>query len=174
MGYWLGYAKAGREAEVAREIRRLGMGAEVAKQVEAIRRGKKRFAEPVVTALFPNVVVINCTDDRLFPKLAYVRNLFSPYLLIANRTYEREIKPCFAEINTAALKRMRDIRRGKEVRQYEPGEALEILTGAWAGHLAEFEKLDAKGMIHASLRDVQIIGKTPQMWLDPLNVRKAR
>lgn len=179
MGIWLGYAKTGKEADVARAIRRMGLRAEVPRNVVVKRRGKRRYAEPVVSPVFPNVVMIDCSDAEWY-NLAKVRFLARTLIPISQRAYDRDLRPCFAAIRHDALQRLHDIRTGNSrnhrLSEYRIGDELEIIGGVWAGHFAKFRRMvecaDALFPMIEATMDIQLLGKDVTAVVDPIITRR--
>ena len=61
---WIGYAKAGREFEVAEAIAATGASASVPRKVEAKRVPTKRRPVPVTMPYLANYVFIDCTAEQ--------------------------------------------------------------------------------------------------------------
>lgn len=188
MGWWSAYAKAKREIEVAESIRALGLDARVALKVEAIRRGKKRWAEPVTTPLLPNIIFIRCTDEE-WHLLRGVKGLAHtmhpvPTKLVERRHVrlrdgtEQPYEGLMAFIERAEevhAARMAEFEATQRLSEFQEGDLLEILGGPLAGQLARFRKLvetahDAFPRIKA---DLALMGGTVAVDLDPLHARKA-
>lgn len=171
---WIGYARSGCEAQVVDDIKAMGIDARVPLKIEAIRRGKQRWAEAVTTAVFPNYVFINCTDDQ-WHQMRTVKNLASTFYPAPARVYEREIIPLIDLAEREYAERKAAIEAGERVAEYRDGDKLMLLAGKLAGTIATFRKLVEAGEygfpeIVAEL-PASIGGKPLLIRVDPLDAK---
>ena len=173
MNYWIGYAKSGREVEVEADLLAMGIHAEVARKVEAIRRGKRRFPDAVVSAMFPNVIAITGTDQD-WHRMQSVRYLARTTIQMCKRTYETDLRPCFDKVASDTAKRLAGIEAGQRVEEYQTGDEIKIMSGNLAGQIAIFRRIvecphEPFPIIEA---DWEGFGRTSKIRLDPINARR--
>jgi transcription antitermination factor NusG len=171
---WIGYARSGCEAQVVEDIKAMGIDARVPLKIEAIRRGKQRWAEAVTTSIFPNYVFINCTDTE-WHLLKGVKNLAATFYPAPVRIYEREILPLIDHAEKEYAERKAAIEAGERVSEYRDGDKLILLAGKLAGTIATFRRLVEAGEygfpeIVAEL-PASIGGKPMMIRIDPLEAK---
>lgn len=174
MNHWIGYAKSGKELDVEAELRTMGIQAEVPRMVEAIRRGKRRYAEPVVSALFPNVIAISCTDDD-WHRIRTVKHLARTTYGMCEKTYLRELRPCLDAAAQEYRNRMTAIQAGQRVEEYAEGDRLRIMGGPFADQVAVFRRIieSANDIFPKLEADLELFGRISRVSLDPINARRA-
>jgi hypothetical protein len=70
--------------------------------------------------------------------------------------------------------RMAQIQSGERVSQYNPGDLLEILGGAFVERLAEFSRIaEGSNGFPIVWAKTQMFGREVEIPIDPLNVRLA-
>lgn len=187
MSWWIGYAKAGREAEVAKDVRALGAVVRYARKIDAIRRGNQRWAEPVIAATLPNFLFID-VDDATWHKLREVKFLAHTLARIPTGELRRQphtkagillpqvgVLPFLDAADADFAKREAEIEAGKRVSEYVDGDLLAILGGPLAGHLARFRKIleTAHDPFPRIRAEAEVMGRTVMVEVDPINARKA-
>ncbi len=176
MTIWTGYARSGMEAQVVEAIRALGIDAQVALKIEAIRSGKQRWPEAVTSAVFPNYIFINC-DDRQWHQLKGVKHLASTFYPVPLRVYDRLVVPMLDKAARDYAERCDKLAAGERVAEYQDGDQLMMMAGKLAGTLAIFRKLVEAGEygfpeIVAELPQT-LGGKPITVRVDPLEARRV-
>lgn len=173
MAWWIGSAKSGREFEVRDAILALGAMAYVPRKIEALRRGKQRWAEAVESPVLPNYVFVDCTDDE-WHGLRSVKHLSGTMLRVPGATV-RSIQAFLDREAKAYAERRALYDAGERLSQYTSGDEIEIFGGPFAGRLATFRSMtQADGEMFPRLRaETEVMGRVVTFNLDPINVRKA-
>lgn len=187
MGWWVGYAKAKHEAEVVEAVKALGAHARYARQIDAVRRGNQRWAEPVVEPVLPNFVFID-VDDATWHRLRTVKFLAHTLTRIPSgelrRTPrnkdgtllpERGVLPFLEAADADFEARRAEIEAGVRVSEYQPGDVLQILGGPLSGHLARFRRIveTAHDPFPRIKAEAEVMGRIVSVEVDPINARRA-
>ena len=165
------YTPAKQELATEAAILALGVRAECAKRVDLIRQGKRRWPDPVISSYLPNYVFawLDPADWHQVAKVKTVRDMIG-----IGPAAERGVSSFLARIKGDYLGRMSQIEAGERVAQYDPGDLLTILTGSFVGQLAKFGRMveTANELFPQIEADMQIMGRSVRVKLDPLAVRK--
>lgn len=169
---WIGYAKAGREFEVAEAIEATGASASVPRKVEAKRVPTKRRPVPVTTPYLANYVFIDCTAEQ-WHAIRGVKHLASTMRMVPAGEV-KHLRRFVDAIESAYDSEMQRIEAGGRVEEYAPGEALRIISGPFGDMLATFrrvvEKADGWPEIEA---EGELMGRAVRFRVDPVKARKA-
>jgi transcription antitermination factor NusG len=174
MSWCVWYARKGHEMEAQAEIEKLGIRAVVPLSVEAVRRGYRRRAEPVVSPVLPNYVFTD-GDATDWHAVASVAKLAPTMIFLADSVARRYLLPFIAKTEADFTERMAAIEAGRRLEEYRPGDALAILSGPFEGQLARFRRIvetsfDYFPMIEA---DMEMFGRITTVKVDPIKARKA-
>lgn len=187
MGWWIGYAKAGREADVAEATRALGASVRFARKIDAIRRGNQRWAEAVEAPILPNFLFID-VDDATWHRLREVKFLAHTLTRVPSGELRRTPKlkdgtplppvgilPFLDAADAALAERQAQIEAGQRVSEYQAGDVLTILGGPMNGLLARFRKIveTAHDPFPRIKAEVDVMGRAVTIEVDPINARRA-
>jgi transcription antitermination factor NusG len=169
---WIGYARTGAEMAVGAEISALGIACRVPVQVTAQRRGKRRYAEAVITPALPNYVLIRATPDE-WHQLRGIKHLRGTMLAVsaqAGASLDKWIDRTAADYAA----RIAQIEAGQRLEEYHPGEILRLTTGPFADVLGRFRRLVDRGEDIPLIEvEVTAFGRAVNVRADPLQVRRA-
>lgn len=169
---WIGYARTGSETAAEAAICDLGIACRVPVQVTSQRRGKRRYAEAVITPALPNYVMIRATPDEWHQLrgVKHLRGTMLPVSAHAGAALAKWIERTSADYAT----RIAQIEAGQRVEEYLPGEILRLTAGPFADVLGRFRRLVERGddipLIEA---EVTAFGRVVNVRADPLQVRRA-
>ncbi len=186
MTLWLAYVPAGAEFDLVEDCAVLGITARVPRKVEAVRTGNNRWPEPRVSPYLPNYAFIEATDNEWhwLRDIKYVRDIMG----IAPQ-WQPRLQEFFDAVEAQYTARMAEIDQAQKVlmdreaskaarreairlmRQYTPGDLLEVITGPFAGQLVAFGAMVERASSMTPLIEAQMGGLKVQF--DPLAVRKA-
>lgn len=170
---WIGYARSGKEFEVQQAIRDLGITCHVPRKVEGIRRGKKRWPEPMTTPFLPNYVFLDCTADDYY-RLTSVKFLAQTKRMVPET--ERRLVQRFIDATEADYARRMDaIEAGQRVEEYQPEEVLRIVGGSLGETLGRFKRLVETAHDQYPILEVEVemFGRPTRTKVDPINARKV-
>ncbi|MGZ9811552.1 transcription termination/antitermination protein NusG [Pseudoroseicyclus sp. H15] len=175
MTWWIGYARTGRELDVAADLRAAGIDARVPCEVQARRIGKRRRPQPVSRPVWPNYVFLPELPTETWRTVVDHPLMASTMLAIPRRDVPR-VGPKLAQIERDFTERMNAIRAGERVDEYQPGDLLDIVGGSFAGSLATFRCLIDAGEDRDMrlVAEVKMLGRSVPVRLDPLHARAAR
>lgn len=188
-----GAEKERGELAVVRQLTALGIEAHAPVRIDFVRKGKRRYAEPETEMLLPNYVFADIADHQFFDAVQ-ARGL-SPSLMAISRgdihgvlrfIRDAEEKKAEAEAIIAELDRARAIEEAKERRaaeakaraamcQFEPGEALMVLSGPFKEQVVRFTRMVNQAHERHPMVgfEREMFGATVSGMIDPLDVRKA-
>lgn len=186
MTLWLAYVPTAMEFALAEDCEAMGITATVPRKVEAVRTGNRRWPEPRVTPYLPNYGFIEATADEWhwIKELRYVRDIMG----IAPG-WHKKLAEFFATVESQYQTRMAEIDQAQRIlksddatkearkaaiaamRQYTPGDMLEVITGPFAGQLAAFGAMVERANSLTPEIEAQLAGL--KVRLDPLNVKMA-
>ncbi len=186
MSLWLAYVQSGAEFNLVEDCEVLGISARVPRKVEAVRTGNNRWPEPRVTPYLPNYAFVDATADEWYwlKDIRYLRDMMG----IAPQWLPR-LQEFFDAVEGQYLTRMTEIEQAQKVlmdreaskaarreairlmRQYTPGDLLEVLTGPFAGQLIAFGAMVERASSLTPLIEAEMNGLRVQF--DPLAVKKA-
>jgi transcription antitermination factor NusG len=151
----------------------MGISAAVPLRVDVIRRGKRRFADAVISPALPNYVFITCSDYD-WHRLHSVKALSATMLQVPSSS-EASIRRFMADASAAYAERMQMIEAGQRVEEYEPGQALQLAAGPFAGQIASFRRVveSASSLWPEIEAETEAFGRMVKVRVDPLSVRKA-
>ena len=170
-----GAEKERGEFAVQRQLEALGITSHVPVRIDFLRRGKRRYAEPVTEVLLPNYIFADIPAEKYFHAVE-CRGLVPSMMAIS----QQSMRAVQAFIDKSAAKE-REARRIIEANdraamcQFEPGDLLEILDGPFMGEVRAFSRMindDNDPHPYVGV-DVPMFGKTATLKFDPLAVRKA-
>jgi transcriptional antiterminator NusG len=169
---WIGYATRHHETEVADALKDTGIYAWVAIEARMVRKGKQRWPELVEEPLWPNYIWINCPDERFTDMLA-VKHLAPTFRAIPTQ-YLRHLRAIMDRVDEARADMRYRIDQGERIAHFAPGEPIK-LSGPLADFAANFVRLvERPDSIFARIEaEVQVMGRTVKIDVDPLDVRRA-
>lgn len=186
MTLWLAYVPHGLEFNLQEACEAIGITAIVPRKVESVRTGKNRWPEPRVTPYLPNYAFIEATEAEWhwLRDIKYVRDLVG----IAPG-WHGKLREFFDAVETQYAARMSEIEQAQRImrdreaskaarreairllRQYTPGDLLEVITGPFAGQLVAFGAMVERASSMTPLIEAQMGALKVQF--DPLAVKKA-
>lgn len=169
----IGYARAGHEVDVQRELAELGISSRVPIELVPVRRGKRRYADPEERPVWPNYIFIDC-DAEQWHQLRQVKDL-SPTTLFVGLSEARKVDEDLEAIEREYEGRNSVIRGGARLSEFEPGDMMEIKAGPLAGLLAKFgEIVEAAQDPFPRLRgEAFVMGQAVHVDLDPIDVKRV-
>lgn len=186
MTLWLAYVPHGMEFALVEDCEAIGVSAVVPRKVEAVRTGNNRWPEARTTAYLPNYAFVEATAEEWhwLREIRYIRDIMGVTpreardVMAFIAAVEADYAIRSAEIE-AAQKVLKDREASKEarraamaaMRQYTPGDMLEVLTGPFAGRVAAFGAMVERAASMTPLIMAEVEGLKVQF--DPLAVRKA-
>ena len=87
----------------------------------------------------------------------------------------RHVQAFCARVEQDYQLRMGQYEAGRRLEEYNPGDALQLLGGLFADHLATFQRLDESGpvpMIKATVQGVELLGRPVEVTVDPINAKR--
>lgn len=186
MTLWLAYVPHGMEFALVEDCAAIGITAQAPRKVEAVRTGNNRWPEPRVSAYLPNYAFVEATADEWhwLKDIRYVRDIMGvapqwvPRISAFVDAVEAQYRARLAEIEQAQ-RIMMDREASKEarreairlMRQYTPGDLLEVITGPFSGQLVAFGAMVERAGSMTPLIEAELNGLRVQF--DPLGIRKA-
>lgn len=170
MTTYLLYAKAGKEMQVADDLRLLGIDTWCGRVIHWERRGKKRQAEPREEPMLPNYIFADMAPYD-YHRAMGVRHLHPTATIIGHK--ESLIVRKFQNEVDAAYKEQAAIRAKAEtpLSEYDPQAPLRIIAGPFADKIVKFRRfVDAHDPLAVR---IEADGPMGVMKLDPLDVRAA-
>lgn len=170
MATYLLYAKAGKEMEVADDLRLLGIDVWCGKVIHWERRGKKRQAEAREAAMLPNYIFAEMTPYD-YHRAMDVKHLHPTVHMVGNR--DRATVAKFQAEVDAAYKAQDAVRAKAEtpLPEYDPMAPLKIIAGPFSDRLVTFRRLvDANDPLKVK---IEADGPMGVMRIDPLDVKAA-
>lgn len=172
--YLLAYTAAGHEFETAEAINAMGALAVVPRKVEAIRLPKRRYAEAVISPVLPNYLFLAMSPEQWHQAQAD-RIIFATVKWIGPNEWRR-VQAYAERVEQDYMLRMEQIEARERVSEYDPGQALQLLGGAFRDSLAVFRRIVEGGkfpMVEYEVKGVRLLGKPIIGEIDPVLVRKA-
>jgi len=171
-----GAEKERGEFAVERQLRALGLEAFAPRKIEFKRQGKKRHAEPVMSAYLPGYIFAEI-PAVMFTKAIQCRGLSPSLMAVSPQEVRRHVRPFLSKVaeENAEAERIIASRDRAAMCQFTAGQALEVLTGPFADRVVEFTGMvqaahDTHPMIEAQM---EIFGRLTPVKVDPLDVRAA-
>ncbi|MGZ9812327.1 transcription termination/antitermination NusG family protein [Pseudoroseicyclus sp. H15] len=176
MTAWIGYARTGREQEVADDLREAGIAVRLALQVVPIRQGKRRWPDPVITPLWPNYLFFPDLADEQWGVVTEHRHVAQTLLMVPRSAWVKGIAPTLAGIERDFAARLEAIQAGERVEEYVAGDVVEVIGGAFAGTFATYRRLveRAEDGLPQLMAEVPLLGRVHEVRIDPLNARRVR
>lgn len=170
---YLLYAKAGKEFEVAQEIRDMGLHVSCARKMEFKRTGKQRRPEPHIEPYLPNYLFAVIPAGEYLAVMAIKGLASTAQIVPAN--YLQGISD-FMEVTEAEFTTAEKIKMNQEmIAEYKVGQALKCLDGGFADVMLTFREMvdrdrDPFPKIVAS---AEMMGQAVRVEFDPLQIRAA-
>ncbi|MFV1798192.1 hypothetical protein [Phaeobacter sp. Ay1a-4a] len=169
-----GSEKERGEFAVERQLRALGIDAHAPRKIEFKRVGKKRHAEPITSAYLPGYIFAEI-PAALFTQAIGCRGLNPSLMAVSPQEVRKHVQPFLSMVDQEAAETERIIasRDRAAMCQFQPGQALEILSGPFMDRVVSFTRMveaahDMHPMIEAS---VQMFGQVSKVRVDPLDVK---
>lgn len=174
MGWWIAYARAGREFEVRDAIQALGAYAWVAREFKTVRPPTMRRHVAVVAPHLARYVFVQIADE-LWHQLHDIKHLGGSMLPVPEASAKRYLLPFMDRIDVDFAAREARFAAGEKLDAYKPGDLLEILAGPLAEQIVRFERIvtgatDIEDKLRARM---DAMGGPVAVTLDPLHVRKV-
>jgi len=175
--HWLGYATAGKEQETADELNADGFTAWVPLQIQFVRTGKKRFAEPVISPYLPNYIFLELSPDDFYDIRGKPRKHLAPTMMQLSASaqrdvqrFRREVEAKFSEQQKAADNLLAGL-----ASEFEPGEEVMPRLGQFEGVAMRFRRMVQKAhdLFPRVEVEADLMGRTVVMQLDPLDVERG-
>jgi transcriptional antiterminator NusG len=164
------------EAAVEKQLQAIGIECFVPTRTVFKRQGKNRYAEPVVEYMCPNYIFANIPADQYADAVA-VRGISRTLMMVPAVEVKRHLRPFIARVAADQEEALRIIESGdrREMSTYQPGDALEIIAGPFAGFMLQFKAMlersgDPFPMVEG---EVEIFGRDTPVRLDPVDVRRV-
>ncbi len=184
MGWWLGITTTrllapypGAEKErgefaVQRQLEDMGIECLAPRKVAFRRKGKKRYAEAEESPYLPGYVFADI-PDHLYITAMQVRGLCRTLMIIHPEEMRRHVAPFFAKASEEYKEAQRIIARNDRAAmcQYEPGQALEILSGAFSERAVRFLRMVENSGTFTVEFEADMFGRVVKGQCDPLDVR---
>ena len=124
----------------------------VPRKVDGFRQGNRRWPDPIIRPLWPNVALLTLTDVqwhqlRRLPKPRF-RGTFR---MIDPREWERYVLPVIRRVEQDFQFRMEQIEAGHRIEEYEIGDILEMMGGPFIGQMLRFI-----GMVEAETQEADM------------------
>lgn len=173
MSHWLAYAPARREFEARDAIAALGIHAIVPRRVDLIRHGKRRFPDAVVSPILPNYLFLDITDAQ-WHQVAHLPTIRLTLMGIGPKDW-RDVQIFATATEADFASRMAEIDAGSRVSEYQPGDALKIISGALSNQMATFRRIieSRHSPFPVIEAEINIMGRVTPIRLDPVNTCKA-
>ena len=159
--------------DVCDAINAIGALAVAPRRVDLLRSAKQRRPELVESPILGGYFFAAMTDDD-WHQCKADRIAFTVLQPISEPEWRRVEAFCQrAEMDYQV--RMGQLEAGRRLSEYNPGDALQLLGGLFADHLATFMRLDESGqvpMIKAVVQGVELMGKPVEVTVDPVQARK--
>lgn len=180
MIYLLASVSRGAEFRTADAINDLGALAVSPRKVDMIRLPKQRRPQLVESPVFSNYLFCALTDHDYHRARLPMRFMgevvqpIRPVRVITPGEWWGNVQCCLQRIEIDYQRRMEQYEAGVRLEEYQPGDALQILAGIFEGKAASFRRLiDGKvPMIEAELMDLQILGRSVTVTVDPIKARR--
>lgn len=175
-----GAEKVRGDFAVAAQLQAAGIEAMAPRRIDFVRRGKKRNAEPVISAWLPGYVFANIPAHRFAEVITTTKGMSRSVMAIhpseMEGTKERPGVRDFCQMADAKLAEAERIisRQDRfEMAQFNQGDLIEIIGGPFFERAAQFVRMvraagDDFDMIEA---EVEMFGSKVRARLDPLDVR---
>lgn len=138
--YYACAARVGQETQVAEELAEIAPWVWVAKRLEPIRVGKSRKRDWSERPMWPGYVFAQLGPDHFF-EARKIKGLH-PTKLQLHPIEERKLLRAVALVDEElSVEKRRIERRQAPAVTYQPGQAVEILEGAFAERLAAFQRI---------------------------------
>ena len=186
MTLWLAYVPTHAEFDLVEDCEAIGITAVVPRKIEAVRTGNNRWPEPRITPYLPNYAFIRATAEEWhwLRDISYVRDLMGvpPREECKVQEFVDTVEGLFA-IRVAEIEQAQKVLKSEEaskearraaiasMRQYTPGDLLEVITGPFAGQVAAFGAMVERANSATPEIEAQLAGL--KVRFDPLSVRKA-
>lgn len=155
-----------------RELEALGVTVYCPRRVDAVRLGKKRYADAVVSPFLPNYLFLDMTAD-LFTTAIGVKHV-APTLHVIPHSEIARVLDFVDSIERDFDKREARIKAGEQVEQYTEGQLLDVFTGPFKDSVATFQRIVYNGDDFPTLRaGIEMMGREVTVDLDVLHVKAA-
>lgn len=173
MTLWLAYATTAQELNAQEACEALGYTAIVPRKVEAVRRGKKRWAEAIVSPYLPNYVWVEGGPDAFYA-IRDIKEFRGSAMGITPQS-ERGVRAFIERVERDFATRMAQIEAGERVAEYQPGDLLSEMTGPFAGKVARFRRMieSAYSLFPSIEAEMELMGRVVRVKMDPINVRRV-
>ncbi len=171
---YLAYATTGKEFEVEQSLEDLGIDVWCGRKIEFLRRGKKRYAEPVESPYLPNYLFLSLSEDEWHQVMgSQVKHLAKTTYQLSGRD-ERHFDKFKNAVWDESLEAQAIIKRNDTaaMNQFKAGQKIKDLQGRFGEQLLKFRRIveaahELFPMIEA---ETEMMGQTVTVRLDPLDV----
>ena len=187
----IAYAITGQEFNAQEQLEAIGITCHVPRQVELVRKGKRRWPDPVVTPFLQNYLFIEASDEDHYAIKDC--DLIRPTQMVVAGKIMRDVLTFIDRVESDYSERMGEIEElqarikrsdaseaevmaiRQRLAEYRPGDLLEIIAGPFAGQLARFGRMieaahEAFPQIEA---EMEVMGMVTRTKIDPIAARKA-
>ncbi len=176
MTHYIAYAPTRTELDAQAICEDLEIPCIVPRKVEAIRQGKRRWPDPVISAAWPNYAFLTLTDAQ-WHQLHQLRKppFRGTFHLVAAKEWDRCLLPAVARVEQDFQYRMEMIEAGQRVAEYNAGDALTMIGGPFAGQMLRFKAMvEAAHEVFPQIKaTMDMMGREVDVLLDPIHARKA-
>jgi transcriptional antiterminator NusG len=133
------------EAAVEKQLGALGIECFVPTRTVFKRQGRNRHAEPVVEYICPNYVFADIPADRFADAVA-VRGLSRTLMVVPSAQVQRQLRPFIQRVEADNAEALRLIEAGdrRAMCQFQPGDALRVLSGPFADLMLTFKRMSQR------------------------------
>ena len=170
---YLLYAKAGKEFEIAQEIREMGLHVSCARKMVFKRTGNQRRPEPFIEPYLPNYLFAVIPAGEYLSVMA-IKGLASTGQIVPP-SYIKGISD-FMEVTEAEFTTAERIKHNQEmIAEYKVGQALKCLDGGFADVLLTFREMvdRPRDPFPKIVAEAEMMGQSVRVEFDPLQVRAA-
>lgn len=173
-GWWIFYARARHEFEVADQIAPLAMQAVVPRKVEThFLRSQGYIPKP--SPILTNYVMVQCTPEQWHAiQAANIKHLSPTAQMVADRVAMAQLVPFIGAAAEEYADRMARIEAGEKVSRYKNGDTVELMAGRLAGMTATFRRMvEASWPPEVIVSVGQIGGKDMALTVEAQHIRTA-
>ena len=175
MTMWIAYAATGKEFVAQEQCEVIGITCYVPRRVDLVRHAKRRTPDIVERPFLPNYLFLD-GDADVFHAIKDIKEVRGTAMGVGD-IEARRVMSFINRVQADYAARLAQIEAGQRVSEYNPGDLLTLMTGPFAGQLAQFRRMvdaadSAFPRIEAELM-VSLMGKPVTAIIDPINARRA-
>ena len=170
-----GAKKIRGEFAVEQQLQRMGVRTLLPRRIDFIRRGKQRYAEPVESPALRGYIFAEIPEP-LFIRAVNANGLVPTLMTVSQREMLQDVMP-FAESCLDAEREARRIIERNDATamiNYQKGQRVNVIAGPFMDRIVKFTRMVERGQFPELECEMEMLGQSVTVRIDPLDVRAAK